>query len=268
MPADPVVETIDMQATADLRVRMCGQGEPLLVLLHGMGATGDVWDGLDPVLRAQWPGSWVVPDLPGHGGSARLPAYTFRDLAAAVARIIPPDGPVMVLGHSLGGVVALALASGQFGVQVEAVCALGVKLHWSPEELAKAAALSKRPTPSFLSRDEAAERHLKQSGLIHLATIGSVPNEALAFRNGEWSTTFDPLALAVGAPDMPDLLTAACSRVVLAAGASDPMCKTVDLLALRPDSVVIPGVGHNAHVENPEAMWPLLQYFLEQRPQV
>ena len=151
---------------------------------------------------------------------------------------------------------------------MEVACALGVKLHWSPDELAKAAALSKKPTPSFLNRDEAAERHLKQSGLIHLATVDSVPNEALAFRNGEWSTTFDPLALAVGAPDMPELLAAARSRVVLAAGASDPMCKTTDLLDLKPDSVVISGVGHNAHVENPEAMWPLLQSFLAQRPLV
>lgn len=256
-----------MQPTADLRVRKGGQGKPVLVLLHGMGATGDVWDGLDPVLRTQWPGSWFVPDLPGHGGSTRLPAYTFGGLAAAVARIIPRDDPVMVLGHSLGGVVALALASGKFGVQVEVVCALGIKLHWTSDELAKAATLSKKPTPLFPNRDEAAKRHLKQSGLIHLATVDAVPNEALTFRNGEWSTTFDPLALAVGAPDMPDLLAAARSRIFLAAGSSDPMCRTADLLALRPDSVVIPGVGHNAHVENPEAMWPLLQAFLEERLQ-
>lgn len=95
-----------------------------------------------------------------------------------------------------------------------------------------------------------------------------MPSEALAFRNGEWSTTFDPSALAVGAPNMPDLLAAAHSRVMLAAGGSDPVCKTADLLAIRRDSIVVPGVGHNAHVEKPEAMWPLLQSFLEQRRQV
>jgi len=47
-------------------------GEPVLLLLHGLGATGDVWHAWRPLLTRRWPGRWLAPDLPGHGGSPLL----------------------------------------------------------------------------------------------------------------------------------------------------------------------------------------------------
>ena len=35
---------------AGLRVHEGGSGEPVLLLLHGLGATGDVWAGWRPLL--------------------------------------------------------------------------------------------------------------------------------------------------------------------------------------------------------------------------
>ncbi|AIJ25511.1 alpha/beta hydrolase fold protein [Amycolatopsis methanolica 239] len=78
-------------------------------------------------------------DLPGHGRSEPLPRYSFGALAAAVAEVVPAGTTVAVLGHSLGGVVALTLASGWFGVRVSGACGLGMKVRWSDEELARAA---------------------------------------------------------------------------------------------------------------------------------
>jgi pimeloyl-ACP methyl ester carboxylesterase len=95
---------------AGLRVQEGGSGDPLLVLLHGLGATGDVWVGWRPWLAQRWPGRWIAPDLPGHGGSPPLAVYTFDGFAGAVAGIVPPGARAVVLGHSLGGVVGLALA--------------------------------------------------------------------------------------------------------------------------------------------------------------
>src|SRR5579864_4820372 len=140
---------------ADLRVHEGGSGEPLLVLLHGLGATGDVWERWRPLLAQRWPGRWIAPDLPGHGGSAALASYTFDGLAAAVAAVIEPGVPVTVLGHSLGGVVGLALASDQFPVAVRAVTGLGIKIEWTDEELGRAQALAARPPAIFPTRDEA-----------------------------------------------------------------------------------------------------------------
>jgi pimeloyl-ACP methyl ester carboxylesterase len=86
---------------AGLRVHHGGSGEPVLLLLHGLGATGDVWAGWRPLLAQRWPGRWLAPDLPGHGGSPPLASYTFDTLAAAVAGLVGAATPTVVLGHSL-----------------------------------------------------------------------------------------------------------------------------------------------------------------------
>ena len=123
-----------------LRVQQGGSGEPVLLLLHGLGATGDVWDGWRPLLARRWPGRWLAPDLPGHGGSRPLLDYTFDTMAAAVADIASGGGRTVVLGHSLGGVVGLVLASGGFPVPVHAAIGLGIKVAWTREELDRARA--------------------------------------------------------------------------------------------------------------------------------
>jgi pimeloyl-ACP methyl ester carboxylesterase len=103
-----------------------GEGGPVLLLLHGLGGTAEVWDGLTARLPGHWPGRWIAPDLPGHGRSAPLGRYSFGGLAAAVASVVPGDAPLAVLGHSLGGAVALTLGSGWFGVRPAVVAGLGV----------------------------------------------------------------------------------------------------------------------------------------------
>jgi 3-oxoadipate enol-lactonase len=87
-----------------------GDGPPLL-LVHGSGATGAVWTGQAPLATDR---PIVAIDLSGHGESddvAATPGYetlaVYADDAAAVAR---ETGARTVVGHSLGGAVALWLA--------------------------------------------------------------------------------------------------------------------------------------------------------------
>lgn len=229
-------------------------GDPVLLLLHGLGATGEVWHGL---LERSWPGEVLAPDLPGHGRSARLPDYTFESMAATVAAVLPAGRPVVVLGHSLGGVLALTLAARD---DVVAACGLGIKLRWSQAELAKAAEVAAKPERVFATREEAVDRWLKVSGLIGLVAADSplVDAGVVAGADG-WRVAVDPRAFGVGAPDVPALLAGAKGKTVLAAGERDPMCPPDHLLDVSPDAVVLPGVGHNAHVERPSAVWPLLE---------
>jgi pimeloyl-ACP methyl ester carboxylesterase len=248
--------------TASLRVRSGGTGEPVLLLLHGLGATGDVWDGLHRELGGRWPGRWVTPDLPGHGGSAPLEHYSFGHVAAVVAQVVPAAARVVALGHSLGGVIALVLASGWFGFRLDAVAGLGIKVAWTDEDLGRTRALASRPSPVFATRREAAERHLKVAGLVGLMEPDAVPEAALTEASGGWTTTFDPRAFAIGAPDLPGLLAASRAAVTLAAGANDPMSRADQLRALVPTPVILTGLGHNAQVESPAALWPLLYWLL------
>jgi pimeloyl-ACP methyl ester carboxylesterase len=148
-----------------LRTLQGGAGPGLLLLLHGLGATADVWTSMAPALERGWPGRWTAVDLPGHGGSLPLSRVSFGALAAAVADEVPQDEPVVVLGHSLGGVVALALASGWFGIRVSRAVGVGIKAVWSADELAKAQALATRPVSWFDDRAQAVSRHLLVAGL-------------------------------------------------------------------------------------------------------
>lgn len=243
-----------------MRVQGGGGGEPVLLLLHGLGATGDVWSGWVRPLAERWPGRWLAPDLPGHGGSPPLPHYSFDSLAARVADLLDADDRVVVLGHSLGGVLGLALAGDKIGVSVEAVVGLGIKVAWTADELAKARALAHRPVTWFASRDEAAHRYLRVSGLAGLLDPGDpAVGRGVRVEDGRWRLAMDPAAFAVGAPDMPTLVAAADARVVLARGEHDGMVSDEQLAALPCVTVTLPGLGHNAHVQDPEAVIRLLE---------
>jgi len=85
---------------------------PPLLLLHGLGVGGAVWQAfarrLLPALAA------VAPDLRGHAQSDAPPSgYQPADYATDLAELIPAllAPPVAVAGHSLGALVGLALAS-------------------------------------------------------------------------------------------------------------------------------------------------------------
>lgn len=239
----------------DLRVNGGGRGEPLLLLLHGLGATGDVWSRWAPLLAERWPGRWLAPDLPGHGGSAPLPEYTFEALAEAVRPLVGSERTV-VLGHSLGGVVALALASGS---EMTAVVGLGVKVSWTGDELAQARAMADRPVQWFDSREEAEARHLRVSGLAGLVA-GDDPAVGSGVREegGRWRLALDPRAFAVGAPDMAGLVARSAAPVTLARGEHDPMSTDDQIRGLGLEPVPLTGRGHNAHVESPADCYPLI----------
>jgi pimeloyl-ACP methyl ester carboxylesterase len=89
-----------------------GAGAPL-VLLHGLGSSRDVWEGVIPALAEQY--DVLAVDLPGFGDSVPMPAAVEPSpaaLAAAVAGLLDELGVIAphVVGNSLGGWVALELA--------------------------------------------------------------------------------------------------------------------------------------------------------------
>ncbi|WP_214402994.1 alpha/beta fold hydrolase [Pseudonocardia lacus] len=236
----------------DVRVRQGGRGGPTVLLLHGLGATGDVWNGLTALL----PGAWVAPDLPGHGGSAPLDKYSFADVAAVLADLVDPDGTV-VLGHSFGGVVGLHLATRP---GVLAVVGLGIKVVWTPDELARAAALAAREPARFDTRAAAVARHLRQAGLDGLVHPDSpeAGSGVLEELDGRWRPVLDQRAFGVGDPQVAALVDASPVPVLLARGERDQMVTTEQLAELVPEPVDLPGLGHNAHVEDPASVLSLL----------
>ncbi len=93
-----------------LNYRRAGSGPPLL-LIHGIASDGSTWDAvLDALARDH---EVLVPDMPGHGaseppvGDHSTGAYAcvLRDLLEVLE-----TGPVTLVGHSLGGGVAMQFA--------------------------------------------------------------------------------------------------------------------------------------------------------------
>ncbi len=82
----------------------------------------------------------------------------------AVTAVVPADAPVVVFGHSLGGVVGLTLAGRGSPLPVRAVIGLGIKVTWTDADLDRSRAVASRPPAWFASRDEAAARYLRVSG--------------------------------------------------------------------------------------------------------
>lgn len=221
-----------------------------MLLLHGLGATGGVWRG--------WDG--LAPDLPGHGAAPWDPPYTFARHAEALLPLLGGlDGPVAVVGHSMGGVVALALAA-LAPDRVSSVVGLGIKVAWPPEDAARAAALADRPVATYDTRREAVDRFLRVSGLAGLVSAddpmvdGAVVDRQAAGEGTGWRLAQDPRTFGVGVPDLAGLLSEVSCPVVLARGEHDPMVSHEQLTALVADPVTLPGLGHNAHVEDPAAV--------------
>lgn len=86
---------------------------PLLVALHGWLLSGRLWEPLQRQMEPRW--SLWCPDLPGFG-ERRRPSGLPANLASYGRWVVEelerqaPGRPVVLLGHSLGGSVALHAA--------------------------------------------------------------------------------------------------------------------------------------------------------------
>ncbi len=88
---------------------------PVLLLLHGITDSGECWADLVERLGSTY--RIIAPDALGHGASER---FTTDELTSdhppeamydAAAEVLGQVGPALVLGHSMGGRTAAALAA-------------------------------------------------------------------------------------------------------------------------------------------------------------
>lgn len=90
--------------------RMAGTG-PAIVLIHGLTGSSTTWREVMPVLAERF--TVVAPDLLGHGESAKPRGdYSLGAFASGVRDLLVALGidRATVVGHSLGGGVAMQLA--------------------------------------------------------------------------------------------------------------------------------------------------------------
>ena len=232
------------------------EGGARTVLLHGLGANADVWLPLVEHLE----GRWLAPDLRGHGRSPHGAPYGYASFAGDVADLLGQDEEVTLVGHSMGGAVAMALATGWYGVRVRKVIAFGVKIHWGVAELEKLRTLARVPARLFETRAEAIERYLKVSGLFGLVDPAS-PLAASGIReeDGKFRIAADPLTYAATGPDMQTMVNAMRAPLRLGGGRQDAMANLADMRAFDANPCVFEGAGHNVQVERPQELWQFIR---------
>lgn len=235
-----------------------GEGPSLLVLLHGLGATRHVWRNL--IAAGRWKGCWLAPDLRGHGSSPQASDYSLGAHAGDVAELMQGDWrETVVVGHSMGGAVALALACSDHGVRPGRVFGIGIKVEWNPEELEGMARMASTPAKIFRTKDEAVTRYLKVAGLLGLVAPDSAEATAgVAETPTGWRLAYDPRTATIGPPPMRALMDNRHAPVYLARGTSDPMVSLEQLATYDPGARDLPG-GHNVMVENPDAVWDWIE---------
>lgn len=239
-------------------------------MLHGFLGTGADWHA---VLRA-WarlgpcPARVWAPDLPGHGREPLGEAPSYASWTAWLDARLPARGPVVLVGYSLGGRVALAWAARH----AERVAAL-VLLAAHPG-LVEPAARARRA-----AQDAARAARLRRQGLrAFLEAWYRLPLFGLRWRPGLRAALVarrarqDPAAMAAVVAGMspgrqPPLwegLARLAPRVVYVAGARDSKYAALArrLAGLRPALMriaIIEHAGHMLHLDAPHAVARLLR---------
>jgi pimeloyl-ACP methyl ester carboxylesterase len=95
--------------TTNLSYLQAGAGEPAIVLVHGFGASKEIWWSTIVELAAL--GRVLALDLPGHGGSPLLQAARMPQIARRIADFCDARdlSRIVLVGHSMGGNVAVEL---------------------------------------------------------------------------------------------------------------------------------------------------------------
>jgi pimeloyl-ACP methyl ester carboxylesterase len=250
-----------------LALTEAGEGPPV-VFLHGLLGAAQNFGSVQKALAAR--GHRVLAlDLRNHGASPHAPTMTYPEMAADVAETLQAAGawPAAVIGHSMGGKVAMALAL----TQPDAVARL----------LVADIAPVTYPTPLF-ARYVAAMRAIPlRSGLARreadAALVDAVPNPALRgflLQNllftedpPRWRVALDVLAARMeGIGGWPDLAGRYDGPVLVLAGdASDYILPEHHALFTRrfpAARFATIAAGHWLHAENPAAFLDQVTAFL------
>ncbi|MCB1055773.1 MAG: alpha/beta hydrolase [Acidobacteria bacterium] len=140
---------IEQRFDRGVHLRSAGTGERgTLLLIHGLGESGLAFEGL---LRSPRLAPWkmLAPDLPGYGKSPwGAKTLSLEEVALAVGRWFAarPEGAVVVVGHSMGGVVGTLFCE-RFASEVRGL--VNVEGNVSPGDCIFSSRIAAHPADTF-----------------------------------------------------------------------------------------------------------------------
>lgn len=268
----PVVARVGVEVAPGQRVSALrwGTGPPELVLLHGGAQNAHTWDTVALALGRPL----VAIDLPGHGRSdwradkAYWPAENAKAVAVA-ARELAPDA-VAVVGMSLGGLTALALAS-EAPELVRRLVLVDVTPGVDRDKASSIVNFVAGPE-SFATFDEILERTVAFNPTRSEASLRrGILHNAHERDDGTWAWRYDRFHLPEGEtmPDFGnlwDLVDAVRVPSMLVRGADSPVVGDEDVAELRRRLPavrveVVEQAGHSVQGDQPLALAALIEDF-------
>lgn len=237
-----------------------------VVLLHGGGANAHWWDHIAPAIAQRF--HVIALDFRGHGDAdhpheTRVGALA-EDLEALLEHL--EDPPVRLVGHSMGGAIALEHACGN--PNVRALVAVDVA-RGASKRSRRSARLALALKRSYATREDAIARyrflppstHANEALRVHIATHSVVEEP-----DGRFGFKFDPRWFALPPRPRPDLERIGCPVLVLRGSESQLLTpEGADALAREfrdARLLAIEGAGHHIHLDQPDEFLAAVVPFL------
>lgn len=253
-----------------LAITEAGDGPPL-ILLHGLFGAGQNWGAIRRALASRF--RVLTPDLRNHGTSPRADTMGYAAMAQDVLETMQAAGieRAAILGHSMGGKVAMALALAHPQRVERLVVADIAPIRYKPGlrgYVAAMQALELRPGLARREADAALAATIPEPG-IRAFLLQSLRFDA---DPPEWRLNLPAIAAAMPEiEDMPDVGTARYEGPVLVMAGERSSYIRPDhhalFRALFPQAtfVTVQGAGHWLHAENPQGFLTALEDFLPPR---
>lgn len=273
----PVVSrrSVEVAPGRRLSALVWGSGPAELVLLHGGGQNAHTWDTVALALGR----SLVAVDLPGHGHSAWpgndavLDPGTMADDVAVTIGELAPDAR-MVVGMSLGGVTAIALAA-RHPRLVRRLVLIDITPGVNGEKSSDIVAFLAGPE-QFATFDEILERTIRFNPTRSESSLRrGVLHNAVQRPDGTWTWRHqlgrpEGSGMQVESVDFQPLwdeLERVTAPTVLVRGGLSPVVDDADIAELnrrRPDAevLVVDGAGHSVQGDSPVELASILTRYL------
>jgi pimeloyl-ACP methyl ester carboxylesterase len=261
-------------------------GAPGVVLVHGTAAHARWWDHIAPFLQGGTSGEGASPDgaypnsglrvvamsMSGHGDSDWRDHYGIDQWAAevmAVAASARIAGPPVIVGHSLGGGVALYTA-GRYGGALGGIVVIDTTVYEGPPppemstpEMGFGSGRTYPSREAILARFRLVpEQPVLPYVREHIAAW-SVADRG----NGEWGWKFDQSLFTKMTPQEPPAAPPAGCRVVILRAQHGMMSPEMadrlrGRLGQRAPVVEIPAAGHHVLLDEPLSLVTALRTVL------
>ncbi|MEK4512728.1 alpha/beta hydrolase [Paenibacillus anaericanus] len=242
-----------------------GEGETV-VLLHGFCGSSAYWEKVQPLLAEQY--RVICPDLRGHGSTdAPMGAYTIEQMADDIVGLMEELGieKYTLLGHSMGGYVALSLAQ-RYAFRLNGFGLIHSTGYPDSEE-----AKEKRLKAVSTIGSEGITSFIEGlvPGLFAPENVDTLTEEVNRVKEIGYKT---PPQGASGAAlsmreriDRRDVMSSTTLPLLLVAGESDQIIPLERLFTTEGDNVmkaVIKGAGHMSMYEAPDQLVAVILDFL------